>query len=69
MAEEASVLYASPSAIARRAAGEIKAFAPGEEFSPFYAPARQILDACPELKKDRDCANGNHGITLVLFNS
>ncbi len=49
------------------AAGDIKAFAPGEEFSPFYAPARKILDSCPELKKDRDCANGNHGITIVLL--
>jgi polyphosphate kinase 2 (PPK2 family) len=51
---------------AKHAAAEIKAFAPGEEFSPFYAAARKLIDACPELARDRDFAKANHGITVVL---
>jgi hypothetical protein len=52
---------------AKQAAAEIKAFSPGEEFSPFYAAARKIIDACPELRRDRDYAKANHGITIVLL--
>jgi hypothetical protein len=52
---------------AKQAAAEIKAFSPGEEFSPFYASARKIIDACPELRKDRDFTRTNHGITIVLL--
>jgi polyphosphate kinase 2 (PPK2 family) len=51
----------------KQASAEIKAFAPGEEFSPFYAAARAIVDACPELRKDRDYTKANHGITVVLI--
>jgi polyphosphate kinase 2 (PPK2 family) len=52
---------------AKQAAAEIKAFAPGEEFSPFYAAARKLIDACPELARDRDFTKANHGITVVLI--
>jgi polyphosphate kinase 2 (PPK2 family) len=52
---------------AKQAAAEIRAFAPGEEFSPFYAAARKILDACPQLGRDRDYTKANHGITVVLL--
>lgn len=47
--------------------GEIRAFVTGDEFSPFSAEARLILDAMPELSKDRDYACGNDGITIVLL--
>lgn len=50
----------------KQAAREIKTFAPGEEFSPFYEAARTIIDVCPELRRDRDYAKANHGITVVL---
>lgn len=52
---------------ARRKAGQIRAFVPGEEFSPFYPHARLLLETCPALQKDRDYAKTNHGITLVLL--
>ena len=46
---------------------EIRAFAAGENFSPFDASARKIIDACPELRHDRDYSRGNDGITIVLI--
>jgi hypothetical protein len=49
------------------AGSEIAAFSPGEEFSPFYAAARKIIDACPELRRDRDFTKANHGITILLI--
>ena len=48
------------------AAKEIRGFVMGEDFSPFSAVAREIIDKCPELRDDRDYARGNHGITIVL---
>lgn len=48
-------------------AGQIKAFVPGERFSPFFAEARQMLDRCPELARDRDYTRGNDGVTIVLL--
>jgi len=54
--------------LARRRSGkQIKAFVPGEKFTPFDASARQILNACPELGRDKDYSRGNYGITIVLL--
>ena len=48
-------------------AGRIKAFVPGESFSPFYEEARIAVDACPALISDRDYTRSNHGITIVVL--
>lgn len=47
--------------------GKIRAFIPGEEFSPFYANARMAVEQCPALLRDRDYTASNHGITIVLL--
>lgn len=52
---------------AQQRAGKIKAFVPGEEFSPFYANARLAVEQCPSLRRDRDFSASNHGITIVLL--
>ena len=52
---------------AQKCAGKLKAFSPGEEFSPFYSDARTIIEKCPSLTRDRDYATTNHGITIVLL--
>lgn len=52
---------------AHQRAGRIKAFVPGEKFSPFYAEARLIVEKCPALLRDRDYSASNHGITIVLL--
>jgi len=52
---------------AHQRAGWIKAFVPGEEFSPFYPEARVAVEACPELLRDRDYTRSNHGITIVVL--
>ncbi len=51
----------------KKASGSIKAFVPGEEFSPFYECARLALQVCPQLAKDPDYGRTNHGITLVVL--
>ena len=51
----------------KRAAGQIKAFVVGEDFSPFNATARAMLDLCPVLRRDPDLTRQNHGITMVLL--
>lgn len=40
---------------------------PGEEFDSFHDSSRRLLSRFPELKKDRDYAKGNPGITLVIL--
>ena len=47
----------------RQRRGEI----PGERFSPFYEEARQGIDLCPELARDRDYTRTNQGITIVVL--
>ena len=51
----------------RKRAGRIKEFVRGEDFSPFDAASRRMLDACPELAGDSDLARANHGITIILI--
>ena len=52
---------------AKKRSGEIRGFVGGEDFSPFSAEARKILDLFPELSKDHDFSRGNDGITIVLL--
>ncbi len=47
--------------------GSIRDFIRGEDFSPFSAGARQAIESCPSLSKDKDYARGNMGITIILF--
>ena len=51
----------------RQRRGEIRAYIPGERFSPFYEEARQGIDLCPELARDRDYTRTNQGITIVVL--
>jgi len=48
-------------------AGRIRAYVAGEDFSPFDADARAMLDEFPELRRDADFAQGTHGVTVVLL--
>ncbi len=51
----------------RKRRGEIKEAVAGEDWSVFGAGARKILDAYPDLSRDRDFERGNAGITIVLL--
>lgn len=47
--------------------GKIRAFIPGEEFSPFESLTQEMLLRYPDLAKDRDYLKTNHGVTLVIL--
>lgn len=47
--------------------GKIKAFCPGENFGPFEASGRNIIEMVPELRQDPDWARQNDGITIVVL--
>lgn len=51
----------------RKRRGEIREAVAGENWSIFDAGARKILDAYPDLSRDRDFERGNAGITIVLL--
>ena len=51
----------------KQAGGQVKAFVKGEDFSPFDAAARRILEACPQMARDNDYGRQNHGVTIVLL--
>lgn len=51
----------------KKRSGQIRAYVPGERFSPFHAEAREIIDKCPELARDRDYTRSNDGVTIVLL--
>lgn len=51
----------------KQRSGVIVQFVSGEEFSPFSPAARRILDACPQLSRDRDYCRQNHGVTFILL--
>lgn len=51
----------------KKKSGAIREFVSGENFSPFDAQARTIIDYCPELTRDPDYTRSNHGITIVLL--
>jgi hypothetical protein len=46
---------------------KIRAFVPGEAWGIFNEAARDVLDACPDLARDRDLNGYNEGITIVLL--
>lgn len=47
--------------------GHIRGYVAGENFSPFHADARLIIDKCPELARDSDYSRSNDGVTIVLL--
>lgn len=51
----------------RKRRGQIKEAVPGENWSIFDEGARRVLDAHPDLNRDRDFERGNAGITIVLL--
>ena len=51
----------------RKRRGEIKEAVPGECWSIFDERARRVLDAYPDLNRDRDFERSNAGITIVLL--
>ncbi len=51
----------------RKRRGEIKEAVPGENWSIFDEVARRILDAHPDLNRDKDFERGNAGITIILL--
>ncbi len=52
---------------AKRNARKVRVFVSGENWSIFDPGSREILDRCPELKRDSDLENCNRGITIVLL--
>lgn len=52
---------------AKKRAGEIRGYVPGEEFTPFSDSCRRALDLLPELQKDKDYLRCNPGITIVVL--
>lgn len=51
----------------KKKAGSIKAFVNGGDFDIFNQSTREILDACNELRQDKDLGNHNYGITILLL--
>lgn len=47
--------------------GSIKAFLNGGDWDIFNQSTRDILDACNDLRQDKDLGNHNQGITIVLL--
>jgi hypothetical protein len=47
--------------------GLVKAFVNGGDWDIFNQSARDMLDACNELRQDSDLGNHNSGITIVLL--
>lgn len=45
----------------------IKTFVAGEEWDIFDEESRRMIEACPDLARDRDLGRGNPGITMVLL--
>ena len=50
---------------AMKAAGKIRDYVIGEEFSMFSPVTRQTLVACAQVRGDRDLERHNNGITVV----
>ena len=51
----------------QRSQKKIKAFVPGDKWSIFEAGAREVLEGCPDLRRDQDLENCNAGITIILL--
>jgi hypothetical protein len=55
------------SLVNRRNQGKIRACVFGEKWNSFEQVARDLLEACPELSRDRDYNRNNPGVSLVLL--
>jgi hypothetical protein len=51
----------------RRNQGKIRACVFGEKWNSFEQVARDLLEACPELARDKDFNRNNPGISIVLL--
>ncbi len=51
----------------RRKEGKIRSFVTGEAWANSDPAAGELLNACPELRNDRDLNAYNEGITFVLL--
>lgn len=50
-----------------RRSGKVGSFVAGEDWSIFHPEARELLSACPELKRDSDLERANPGVTIALL--
>jgi hypothetical protein len=50
-----------------KAAGKIREFVTGDNFTPFDSATQRIIAAYPEITKDSDYLKTNQGITIVLI--
>jgi len=48
-------------------AGKLKLLVEGERFSIFDAGSRALLEACGELRRERDLEGHNNGVSFVLL--
>ncbi len=46
---------------------QIKRVIAGEKFSIFEEDTRQLLNLCPELRRDRDLDRHNNGVTFIIL--
>ena len=51
----------------RRKEGAIRLYVYGEKWDVFEPATRDLLEACPELKNDRDIGQSNQGVTIILL--
>lgn len=50
-----------------RRSGKVGCFVAGEDWSVFHPDARELLNGCPELRRDRDLEHSNPGVTIALL--
>jgi hypothetical protein len=55
------------SLVNRRNQGKIRACVFGDKWDAFEDVTRNVLDQCPELRRDSDLNRGNEGISIVLL--
>ena len=55
------------SLVNRRNQGKVRACVFGEKWNSFEQAARTLLEACPELSRDKDFNRGNPGISILLL--
>ena len=46
---------------------KIRAYVIGEDFGPYSAESRSLVDQFPEIARDQDYGKCNHGITIVVL--
>ena len=50
-----------------KAAGKIREFVAGDNFTPFDSATQRIIAAYPDITRDSDYLKTNQGITIVLI--